>query len=122
VATAHHLRSFLPIVRFSRGMMDCYVRAVESGGWRGHTEALYPTIASFNSLVIEDLGGKGPFTRPSMFGKNYVNTPTADGDLLPGTFVYRPVKNAAYFHEAPERFSQPGYLYHPVKVPSGSVR
>ena len=52
-----HVRSFLPIARFSRRMINCYVDAVRDGRWRGHSEALYPTLARYNGLQIQYLGG-----------------------------------------------------------------
>lgn len=114
VSLADHVRSFIPIVRLSRRMIDCYAKAVESGGWRGHHEALYPTIARHHGLTIEDLGGDGPFTPQSLRGRNYFNNPL-DGRLMPGTVTTRPPKQTVYFHVAPETFPLGGYLYHPVK-------
>jgi hypothetical protein len=115
VASSHHVRSFLPIVRFSRRMIDCYVHAIQSGEWSGHTEALYPTIALHNGMTIEDMGGNGPYTPQKWRGKNYVNTPAMNGDLVPGTFTPRPPTQTAYFYAAPETYPLLGYLYHPVK-------
>jgi hypothetical protein len=43
---------------------------MQDGTWGGHTEALFPTIASYNHLVIEDIGGTDPFTQPLMRGMN----------------------------------------------------
>ena len=116
VPTEDHLRSFLPIVRFSRRMIETYVEAVKDPRWTGHTEALYPTIAHHHGLVIEDLGGTGPFCPPAQRLKNYLNTPC--GDLAPGTFVYRPVTQATYYQDAPQEFSLRDYLYHPIKANS----
>lgn len=107
-------RSFLPIARFSRGLLDLYVRAMETGLWRGHTEALYPTIALHHGLLIEDLGSQGPYCPERWRKKNYVNTPM-DWSLSPGTFVSAPVLHNAYFHEMPVAFGRPNFLYHPVK-------
>jgi hypothetical protein len=115
VSRRHYIRSFGPIVRFSRRMLKAYVTAVEQETWRGHFEALFPAIASYNSFALEDLGGNGPFTPTSRRGKNYINTPSPDGYLTPGTFVHAPAIGTAYFHEAPERFSPRGYLWHPIK-------
>jgi hypothetical protein len=115
VSRASHTRSFVPIARFSRRMILQYEKAVRGGEWRGHVEALYPTIARHLGLTIEDLGGDGPFTPRSLVGRNYSNTPSS-ALLRPGTFTTPPANHAAYFHEAPEIFPVPGYLYHPVKV------
>ena len=99
-------------------MLSCYTKAVESGSWQGHTEAIYPAIASYGGLVTEDFGGHGPFVPSVLRGMNYINSPSPDGELGPGTFIHRPVKQFAYFHEAPEQFAELGYLHHPVKVPA----
>lgn len=115
VSQAQYIRSFVPIARFSRRMILQYSEAVRGGEWRGHAEALYPTIAMHYGLTIEDLGGYGPFTPRSRMGKNYSNTPS-DPYLRPGTFTTPPAKYTSYFHDAPEIFPAPGYLYHPVKV------
>jgi hypothetical protein len=109
-----HLRSFHPIFRFSRRMIHFYKATVEDGTWGGHTESLYPTIAAYRGLQIEDLGGRGPFFPKHASSSYYVNTPR--GDLAPGTFVYRPVEHDSYFHEDPSTFRHPDYLYHPVKI------
>jgi hypothetical protein len=119
VSPQHQLRSFIPVVRFSQRMLRCYADAMASGSWRGHTEAIYPAIAGCNGLAIEDFGGYGPFVRSNMRGLNYINSPSPDGSLGAGTFVDRPVRQFAYFHESPSDFAALGYLYHPVKVSAG---
>ena len=108
------LRSFIPIARFSRRMLEVYTDAVSDSRWGGHTEALFPTIAHFNQLRVEDLGGEGPFCPPEWRSKNYVNTPL-DAKLSPGTFVYRPATHS-YYHDTPQEFSRRDFLYHPVKT------
>jgi hypothetical protein len=120
VLSIHHVRSFLPIVRFSRRMLRCYVDTVRDARWRGHYEALYPTIALHNALKIEDLGGSGPFTPASLRGRNYCNNPAVD-NLRPGTFACRPIEHTAYFPDAPDQFPVRGFLYHPVKVHNNIV-
>jgi hypothetical protein len=114
VTAEFHLRSFLPIARFSRRMLELYTKTVRDDRWGGHTESLFPTIAHFNGLLVEDLGGAGPFCPPAWRSKNYDNTPW-DERLSPGTFVFRPVTLDRYYHDSALRFSRPGFLYHPVK-------
>ncbi|MBX9711316.1 MAG: hypothetical protein K2X60_09810 [Xanthobacteraceae bacterium] len=113
------VRSFLPLARFSRRMINTYVEAVESENWEGHTEALYPSIARYHKLSIEDLGGEGPFTPAAWRGKNYFNTQSQDGHLVPGTFIPSPGIHSCYFHRSPDAFPTRGFLYHPVKVTEG---
>jgi hypothetical protein len=108
------LRSFGPIFRLSRAMIRCYVEAVETGQWRGHFEAVLPSIARHYDLRIEDLGGVGPFCPKAWRGRNYSNNLDSQS-LCPGTLVYRPVQSTYYFHEAPDHFSQHDVLFHPVK-------
>lgn len=116
VRDEHHFRSFIPILRFSRRMLHCYEAAMRRANWCGHTEALFPTIALSNALQVEDMGGWGPLTPPSLCGRNYLNTPNAEGGLAPGTMIHGPVEHFTYFHETPDRFPQRGYLHHPVKA------
>ena len=104
VAPEHLFRSFAPIARFSQELLERYQAAVASGPWRGHFEALFPTIAAHAGLVIEDLRR----------GTHYTNTPD-DWGLSPGTFVFRPTVATQYFHENPGGFAEPNLLYHPVK-------
>lgn len=112
-----HLRSFLPVARLSRDLLYCYRDAIESGGWEGHSEAIWPTVASASGLAIRDFGALGPFTPDHLRGKNYSQYHNVeDGDLSNGTFICRPVTRRAYFQEEPEEYPDAGYLHHPVKV------
>lgn len=106
-------RSFLPLFRVSRRLLDAYCRALSNGGWKGHYEFLVPTVARAAGLTMEDIGGDGPFTAPTRYGTNYENTPDHP-HLTPGTFVWRPSRDG-YFHEKPDAFDKRDMLYHPVK-------
>ena len=106
-------RAFLPFFRISRPMLDAYCRALSTGDWGGNYEFLFPTVARAAGLTIGDIGGDGPFTPPTRYGTNYLNTPNHP-HLTPGTFVWRPSRNG-YFHERPDSFEQRDMLYHPVK-------
>jgi len=104
---AHATRAFMPIGRFSSASCRAVDEAYRSG-WGGHNEALWATIAIARDLVVEDIGGKGPFTPAHRWGKHYSSTPTVSR-LTPGTFGYRPAKP----------FAPPlprGLLWHPVKL------
>jgi hypothetical protein len=104
VTPERQMRSFVPIVRFSRAMLQHYREAVVSGAWGGHSEALFPTIALHAGLAVEDLGA----------GRHYRNIPS-ELTLSPGTFVFRPPVAAEYFHDNPGAFAERDLLYHPVK-------
>jgi len=120
VSSDCQLRMFAPVTRLSRAMRDSYVQSMRESRWRGHFEAVVPTIARHHGLRIEDLGGNGPFCPPAWRFMNYSHTPvTHIQNALCGsraTFVFRPVTHTAYFEDAPEEFDQPDFLYHPVKV------
>jgi hypothetical protein len=73
VSFDHHTSSFNPVVRFSRRMLTTYVKSVRNDLWRGHHEALYPTIARHNGLKICDLGGAGAFCPKQWRDKHYHN-------------------------------------------------
>jgi hypothetical protein len=102
VRKTDYRRCFCPIMRCSTRMLATYMREVGSGRWRGHTEALLPTIALHNGLIVEDMHQWGVYT----------NSPD-DPMLSPGTMVWRP-HWPRYFHEDPTYFER-GRLYHPVK-------
>jgi hypothetical protein len=104
VAPSNQARCFAPIARFSRRMITHYRQSVAAGEWRGHFEALFPSIALHAGFAVEDLG---PGTR-------YTNTPH-ELTLSPGTFVFRPTVATQYFHENPRGFVRSNLLYHPVK-------
>jgi hypothetical protein len=106
-----HLRSFLPLARFSRRLIDAYVEEAQDPAWHGQFEAMWPTIAAERGWSIADIGGDGPFRwNGPRFYRNTFNKRT----LSPGNFVFRPVRRA-YFREKPEAFTEAGQLYHPVK-------
>jgi hypothetical protein len=96
-----YYRAFCPVMRCSRTMLECYVQSLQTERWRGHYEALMPTIAAHKGLRVEDIG-RGLYT----------NTPN-DPQLSPGTFIFRPARDR-YFHESPASF-ETGFLYHPIK-------
>jgi hypothetical protein len=109
-----YLRSFLPIMRVSKRMVDVYEDALATGNWAGHYEFLVPTIARVHGLSLEDIGGAGPFVPKHRRNRNYLNMLRAP-NLSPGTFVWRPSLEA-YFHEDETAFTQQAMLYHPIKA------
>src|ERR1700687_1483156 len=52
ISSENYIRGFFPIARFSRQMLDCYSKAIQSGNWRGHFEALYPKLPRPHSFAM----------------------------------------------------------------------
>lgn len=107
------LRSFNPLMRVSRRLLETYAAAMADDDWAGHYEFTIPTAALDAGLRVVDLGGEGAFVPRGHERRVYVGRTRAGrpDDL---TFGFRPVRDH-YFHEAPEEFGQRGLLYHPVK-------
>ncbi|TWT35198.1 hypothetical protein KOR34_00860 [Posidoniimonas corsicana] len=68
-------------------------------GWTGHEDALLPTILHSAGLLIEDLGGTGPFTPADRRGRFYSGaTLGSESDFMPPTtdssqdLMYYPVR------------------------------
>jgi len=106
---AGRLRGFMPFCRLTRrffGKIDAYC----SLGWRGHYEALWPTIASREGFVVEEIGGDSAFT-PRHRAKRFYHSGYAKKDLFLSTFAAWPVYNES------SRFSDhvKDTLWHPVK-------
>lgn len=111
VPIERRVKGFIPFGRISRGLLAlCDARYRE--GWSGHSEVLWPTIASEAGLRVEDIGGNSRFTPAARRGRLYINTP-GDWSLFPGTFVYRPCFADRDLSGPTSRF--PGWLWHPVK-------
>lgn len=64
--------ALLPLVRFSRVAARAVIDAVNAG-WRGHPEALLPTVITHYGLVVEDIGGTGSFTPAGRRGLWYAH-------------------------------------------------
>jgi hypothetical protein len=104
------IMGFFPIHRLSRLLcerLDEYYRA----GWNGYYEITWATIADKCHLLIEDIGGNGPYVKPENINRFYYNT-ARRWDYTPGTFVYRPT-----FRVIDQRIKNT--LWHPVK-PKGN--
>jgi hypothetical protein len=116
------IRSLNPLMRLSRRLVNSYCVAMADDTWRGHYEFTLATAALAGGLRIEDLGGDGPFTPEARRSQVYVGK-SPQGKPADLTFGFRPVRRR-YFHEAPEKFDKPGFLYHPVKpgVPAWTLK
>ena len=107
-------RGFFPVVRLSRRFVETYTADV-ADGWHGHFESLYPTIALVRGLVVEDIGGTGPFVPPSRRGLFYRNS-YRDLRLYPGTFRFQPPVSTHYFAPTNRDLAEPERLWHPIKT------
>jgi len=104
-------RGFHPVMRMSRHFATTYCNAMRDDKWGGHWEYTLPSVAHHQRLSLRDLRFGGDENR---VGPTYSNTPN-DVRLLPGTFVWRPFRDA-YFHEDPGAFAETNRLYHPIKT------
>jgi hypothetical protein len=101
------VRAMFPFARFSSRAMDALIEAGQAG-IDGYYEVLWPTVLHDRGLVIEDIGGDGPFVRPGNENRWYTNT-LENQNLSPGTFVARPIRFSRGFKR--------NTLWHPVKRP-----
>ncbi len=114
LAPRARIRGFFPVLGLSRRAMHHLLDA-QQAGWRGHGEAVLPTVLHRLGRPIEDLGGDGEFVRPGHRNRFYTNTPDADG-LWPGSFVYRRPPGAPPPSDPPPAAAG-ALLHHPVKAP-----
>jgi hypothetical protein len=68
------LRGFLPVYRISRHALDC-LDAAHAEGWRGHMEAVIPTVLHAHGLRVEDFNDHGRFYTPGPTGPRDGKTP-----------------------------------------------
>lgn len=99
------LRSFMPIFRMSRRMIEA-TDAAYRDGWGGHLECTLATIASVRGLSVEDIGDTGEFTAPHNRGRFYSSN-RLNSYLWPGTMMFKPTLHRVG--------SKPDMLWHPVK-------
>jgi hypothetical protein len=107
------VRSFNPLMRVGRRMLEVYCAAMADDAWQGHYEFTMATAAHAAGLVVEDLGGDTSFTPEGRCNQLYLGRSPA-GRPKDLTFGFRPVRTH-YYEERPETFEQEGLLYHPVK-------
>jgi hypothetical protein len=105
------IRGFFPIYRISNDALGCLDHEYRTHN-SGHMEALMPTLLAASGMALEDIGGDGPFVNPRNRNRFYTNNPSAN-TYSPGTFVYRPVREAVGPTE--------GMLWHPVKPPENPL-
>jgi hypothetical protein len=100
--------AFLPLWRVSRRLVR-EMDAAYTAGFGGHLEASWATLAHARGMVLEDIGGEGPFVRPGNTRRFYTSSYSSAVQfyLAPGTFFAKP----AMFRPG----SRPNTLWHPVK-------
>jgi len=111
VPLEHRVKGFLPFCRASRALLAACDARYRSG-WSGHSEVVWPTVASLGGFLLEDLGGNGSFTPAARRGRYYQNTPS-EWSQFPGTFVFRPSFADRNLFGPQCHFK--GTLWHPVK-------
>ncbi len=99
------LRSFMPIFRASRQLMQA-MDAAYRGGWGGHIECTWATCAAMRGMRVCDVGNDGEFTPPQYRGRFYTSS-RFDMYLAPGTMAFKPV----LYRMGTRR----DMLWHPVK-------
>lgn len=104
------VRFLLAFCRYSRRALAVLERAY-ARGWDGHFEPLVPTALYEAGLLLEDIGGEGPFVAPGNERRFYWSQRKTHADLQEGTFVWRP-------NHKPPRGGRP-WLWHPVKLKPG---
>lgn len=105
---AEMIKGFFPICRLSASLLDS-LDQVYREGLCGHYEIMMPTVAALHGMVIEDMGGDGPFVRDDNRNRFYFANP-ASYTHSPGNFVFRPSITTVLARE--------NTLWHPVK-PAG---
>ena len=105
-------KAFLPFCRLSRRALLVLDVAFRQG-LTGHFETTFATVCRLKGLLIEDVGGYGPYTPESRQGKHYTSTPNADS-LSPGSFVFRPAIRDLDFENLKSLFNE-ALLFHPIK-------
>jgi hypothetical protein len=115
------LLAFLPIVGFSRKLLELYCERIEAEPWQGLMESVVPSFAEMHGLAMHEIGGDGPFTPPERRGRHYSTRRVAGREA---TFSFLPVQSFSYFGDEPEHFGEPDRLYHPVKtdLPAADVK
>lgn len=87
--------SFNPIYRLSFKALDCLEIEMHKG-WRGHFEAIVPTIVAMYGLTMRDMGGEGRFVKRGTENKFYTHdthtwTPLRVQKIIPN-MIYHPIK------------------------------
>lgn len=100
---AHWHKVFMPIYRASAAALAC-TDAAHLAGWRGHVEALMPTVLRLSSLDVQDMNAVAPCYAGSQ------QDSCADTQVQ-STLRYRP---AVSYYEFVNRGQSP-LLFHPIK-------
>ncbi len=87
--------SFNPVYRLSAKALKCLETEMRNG-WRGHFEAVVPTVIAKHGMSMRDLGGTGRFVRNGdeyrfYMGKTHTWLPLSVQTMKPN-MIYHPVK------------------------------
>ena len=105
---ANMVKGFFPICRLSATLLDALDREYRAG-LGGHYEVTMPTVAALGGMIVEDIGGNGPFVRDDNRDRFYFANKSSYSHS-PGNFVFRPnIRRPLPYRNT---------LWHPVK-PSG---
>lgn len=100
------MRAFLPIYRISRNMLEEIGTAITQEDWRGHIEALIPTIVGVKNGKINEIWWNSKYTLPQNINKFYNSYPSWY-EIWFGEFRWIPhMLNSCKRKER---------LYHPIK-------
>jgi hypothetical protein len=107
------IRAFTWAIRLSRGALELVAQRCIQDGWTGHMEGLVPSLLFEAGMLIEEIGGRGPFTPKERQGLFYsseygFSSPSPNGDLGLGGNRHGPPLFAWGMRK--------NRLYHPVKT------
>ncbi len=95
------MKGFMPFARLSRKLLQ-RIDAAYQDGWTGHYEATWPSIGRTAGLVLEDIGGEGPFTPGRWRCKHYrrggAETTFTDQPAFPERVFEQPIREALLWH------------------------
>lgn len=109
------LIGLLCISRFSRPLIEAYVKAVAAPGWDGHLEAVLPSFAETAGFSVAEISGRGVWTPPERTDLHYTGT-WSDMSSAQTTYSFRPPHAYRYFADRHSPPSARDTLYHPVKT------
>lgn len=90
IRSSSKIKGFFPVMRLSLEATKAVAKANRKG-WKGHYEAVVPTVVKNVGLTVEDVGGDGHFVAAENHNRFYFNN-RFTWHFSPGTFVCPPSK------------------------------